>query len=427
MNGVSLKRKLPPATQTAAAAVETGSTEGPEAEQQLQQQACPQQQSANPGEQRKRQKQFASPREGVEQHAGFPMPKQPGVQQDSEPARPVQPLPDGSSKPPDRRPQQHPESGAGQIRDRQEAALRGPAHNTPMPPSQARQHLLPAVQQQRWPLPPPPQQALAQQQQAWRPIQQRPQPRQPVLQGPASPWQPAPQPWQVPSMPGWQPLQQAQLGTAWDASLAHTSAWDPGLQQWPVGPALQSQHWPMAAAPLAAPLPGEAAETAGAWQQAQGPAPPALAAVQPAAAPLLQQQLVQQQALVLQQQQQLVQQQALVQQQQQQQQHQQQQVQQQHGQQPRSKLERDVPPGGEAEALLRLAVRICCERLGSGEHDGRQLGKVLEELDRNWRQARCSGHSVSVLLRELDRRGLVVAREETSGGKRVCIFRNLAC
>ncbi|KAI7843031.1 hypothetical protein COHA_003363 [Chlorella ohadii] len=97
-----------------------------------------------------------------------------------------------------------------------------------------------------------------------------------------------------------------------------------------------------------------------------------------------------------------------------------------HGQQG-SKLQRDLPPGGPAEALLRLAVRICCQRLGLGEHDGKQLGKVLEELDRNWKSGTCSGHSVSVLLKELDRRGLVVAREDTSGGKRICYFRNIAC
>ncbi len=45
----------------------------------------------------------------------------------------------------------------------------------------------------------------------------------------------------------------------------------------------------------------------------------------------------------------------------------------------------------------------------------------------NWKSGTCSGHSVSVLLKELDRRGLVVAREETSGGKRICYFRNIAC
>lgn len=45
----------------------------------------------------------------------------------------------------------------------------------------------------------------------------------------------------------------------------------------------------------------------------------------------------------------------------------------------------------------------------------------------NWRTSVCGGHSVSVLLKELDRRGLVVAREDTSGGKRICYFRNLAC
>lgn len=45
----------------------------------------------------------------------------------------------------------------------------------------------------------------------------------------------------------------------------------------------------------------------------------------------------------------------------------------------------------------------------------------------NWRRGQCGGYSVSVLLKELDRRGLVMAREEMSSGKRICIFRNLAC
>lgn len=48
-------------------------------------------------------------------------------------------------------------------------------------------------------------------------------------------------------------------------------------------------------------------------------------------------------------------------------------------------------------------------------------------LRSDWRRGQCGGYSVSVLLRELDRRRLVLAREETVDGKRVCIFRNLAC
>lgn len=48
-------------------------------------------------------------------------------------------------------------------------------------------------------------------------------------------------------------------------------------------------------------------------------------------------------------------------------------------------------------------------------------------LRSDWRRGRCGGYSVSVLLRELDRRRLVLAREEMVSGKRVCFFRNLAC
>lgn len=137
-----------------------------------------------------------------------------------------------------------------------------------------------------------------------------------------------------------------------------------------------------------------------------------------------------------------------------------------------AKLEADLPPGGPAELLLRQAVRMCCLQPGQLEVTGGELGKALKELDRwaggtgesvgclrlwgcrmgspgtcschpahwglppcallcrrsNWR-AHCGGYSVTVLIKELDRRGLVWAhmRRRPAGDGLEAVFVNRAC
>ncbi|PRW33516.1 hypothetical protein C2E21_7559 [Chlorella sorokiniana] len=260
------------------------------------------------------------------------------------------------------------------------------AQQPPRPPAQQQQPLIQQQPAQALPLPQPlglpPTQAV--------PWQQPPAVWPSAAAALGWPPQPPQQLWQQ------QHTQQQQQQTlpTWDPCMG--PAWDPVLQQWTTAePALQQHAQQHAQQPQHQQWPSRAT--------APPPSHPGLGWQSQAAA--LQQQLsAQQQGMLPPDQPQAA------------------------GQgQHATKLQRDVPPGGPAEALLRLAVRICCQRLGPGEHDGKQLGKVLEELDRNWRTSTCGGHSVTVLLKELDRRGLVVAREDTSGGKRICYFRNIAC
>ena len=124
---------------------------------------------------------------------------------------------------------------------------------------------------------------------------------------------------------GGQPLPPAPL--QWELSMG--PVWDPSTQQWMATPGSSPQQplWPASGASQ---VPASAATAAAAglgWPAAQAAALAAAAAAQPQGAPQAQQATRQG-------------------------------VQRGNGG-PLTKLERDLPPGGPGEALLRLAVQIC--------------------------------------------------------------------